>query len=102
MCIITHSTDAFTWVPQHKYLVAERSDFTETRTWTVVKEGNLDVPYCYLRNPKTGNKVLFVFLRTEESNGPDYEIETWVFGPTPEEIEKNPRLFGLEVLFRND
>jgi hypothetical protein len=98
--IIEHSTDLFTWSPKTRRFIAECSDFTAT--WTIVKEGNYETPYCSLRNPKTGNSVLFVFLHTRESDGPDYEIEAWIFGPTPEECEKNPRLHGLEIHFLND
>jgi hypothetical protein len=102
MNIITHSTEAFTWNGKTKHFVAERSDFTGKGPWTIVKEGNYETPYCSLRNPRTGNSVLFVFLHTRESDGPDYEIEAWVFGPSPEECEKNPRLFGVEIHFLND
>lgn len=98
--LVTHSTDAFTWSPKTRRFIGECSDFSAT--WTIVKEGNFKTPYCYLHNPKTGNKVRFVFLHTIESDGPDYEIEAWVFGATPEECEKNPRLHGIELHFIND
>jgi hypothetical protein len=100
--IVYHSTKAFTWLPEEKRFLAECSDFGEERPWTVLKEGKSEVPYCYLHNPATGKSVLFVFLHTLESEGPDYQIEAWAFGPTPEECEKNPRLFGLEIHFLND
>jgi hypothetical protein len=100
--LITHSTDAFLWSPKTRRFTAERSDFGGA-PWTVVKEeGITATPYFYLLNPKTGKKVLFVFFHTIESDGPDYEIEAWVCGATPEECEKNPRLFGVEVHFLND
>jgi hypothetical protein len=100
--IITHSTIAFTWIPAEKKLVAERSDFKGRGPWTVVQEGPVKTSYCYLHNAITGNSVLCVLQNTLESEGPDSEIEAWVFGPTPEETEKNPRLFGLQVIFLND
>lgn len=103
--IIEHSTDAFTWNSRTKTFVTERSVFGSVGSvfpWTIIQEGNYATPYVFLRNPKTGNSVLFVFLHTIESNGPDYEIEAWIFGPTPEECERNPRLFGIEIHFIND
>jgi hypothetical protein len=100
--VVTHSMRYFTWHSKTKHFTAERSDFNAAKPWTVLKEGAYDVPYFYLRNPATGNSVLFVFLHTIESNGPDYQIEAWIFGPTPEECERNPRLHGLEVHFLND
>jgi hypothetical protein len=100
--IVTLSSSAFTWLPKYKHFVAERSDFGKDTPWTVLKEGKYEVPYLYLYNPASGNKVLFVFLHTTEGEETDGEIEAWVFGPTPEECEKNPRLFGLEVHIIND
>jgi hypothetical protein len=102
LIIRTHSTAAFTWVSDRKEFVAERSDFGGETPWTVLKEGKFDVPYCNLHNPATGRTVLFVFLHTLESSGPDYEIEGWVFGAAPEECERNPRLHGVQAVFLND
>lgn len=89
-------------MPKYKHFVAECSDFGGKETWTVVKEGALAVPYFYLFNPVTRNKVLFVFRHTVEGEETDGEIEAWVFVATPEETEKNPRLCGLEVHLIND
>jgi hypothetical protein len=100
--IITHSTDAFNWFPKERHFVAERSEVNNAEPWMVAPEGNYVNAYFYLRNPKTGNKVLFVHLHTIESDGPDSEVEAHVFGATPEECEKNPRLFGVEVHLLND
>ena len=97
-----HSTEDFTWEPEKRTFVAERSDFTDKRPWKLVAEGGFEVPYCRLKNPATGRSVLFVFLHTLESDGPDSEIEAYVFGATPEECEKNPKLFGVQVVFLND
>ena len=80
--------------------IAERSDFKEA--WTIVPEGGFNVPYCRLENPATGRSILFVFLHTVESDGPDSEITAWVFGATPEECEKNPLLFNVTIHFIND
>ena len=99
--IVSHNTHDFTWEPKTRRFVAECSDFIR-EPWTVLKEGEHEVPYCFLYNLATGNFVLFNFLHTLESDGPDYEIEAWVFGATPEECEKNPRLFGVEIHFLND
>ena len=101
--LVTHSTDAFTWSPKTRRFIGECSDFgSSAKSWTEVPEGKTKTAYCALRNPATGNEVVFVFLHTIESDGPDYEIEAWVFGATPEECEKNPRLFGVELHFIND
>jgi hypothetical protein len=97
-----HSVKDFTWEPEKRSFVAELSDFSDKKPWKILYEGGFKVPYCRLKNPATGRSVLFVFLHTLESEGPDSEIEAWVFGPTLEEIEKRPKLFGLRVVFLND
>jgi hypothetical protein len=101
--IVTHSTEDFTWEPERKEFVAERSDFNGKEVWTVFKRiGGYTEAYLYLSNPKTGNKVLFTHLHTLEGKGPDYEIEGHVFGAIPEECEKNPRLHCVHVVILND
>jgi len=101
--IVEHSVKDFTWEPEKRTFVAECSDFTDRgNPWTLVQEGNFKVPYLRLKNPATGNSVLFVWLHNLESDGPDTEIEGYVFGATPEECEKNPKLFGVQVVFLND
>ena len=102
MNIVTHSTKDFTWIPGEHTFVAERSDFNGKKPWTVLKEGNSKIRYCYLQNPVTGCKVLFIFLHTEAHINTFHEIRAWIFGATPEEIEKNPRLHGIKVNFLND